>query len=147
MQNLPADLIKKVQITDYKTKAEEFSGRRAKSDNASINLTIDEENNKGLMGKLMAGIGSVIDDANRYESSGLFNYFKGDRKISLLAMSNNINATSFSMDEIFDNMGGGRSQLLTFGGRSGGPGGFKRNTGITRTNMGGVNYSDKFFKI
>ena len=146
LQNLPADLIKKIQVTDYKTKAEEFSGRRAKSDNASINLTIDEENNKGLMGKLMAGIGSIIDDANRYESSGLFNYFKGDRKISLLAMSNNINATSFSMDEIFDNMGGGRSQLLTFGGRSGGPGGFRSNTGITRTHMGGINYSDKFFK-
>src|SRR5690554_5474131 len=146
LQNLPADLIKKVQVTDYKTKAEEFSGRRARSENASINLTIDEENNKGLMGKVMAGIGSIVDDANRYESSGLFNYFKGDRKIALLAMSNNINATSFSMDEIFDNMGGGRSQLLTFGGRSGGPGGFRSNTGITRTHMGGINYSDKFFK-
>lgn len=143
LQNLPADLIKKVQVTDYKTKAEEFSGRRAKSDNASINLTIDEENNKGLMGKIMAGIGSIIDGTNRYESSGLFNYFKGDRKISVLAMSNNINATRFSMDEMFDNMGGGRSQLLSFGGRQSGFGG---SSGLTRTNMAGFNYSDKFFK-
>lgn len=143
LQNLPADLIKKVQVTDYKTKAEEFSGRRARSENASINLTIDEENNKGLMGKVMAGIGSIIDDAHRYESSGLFNYFKGDRKISILAMSNNINATRFSMDEMFDNMGGGRSQLLSFGGRQSGFGG---SSGLTRTNMAGFNYSDKFFK-
>src|SRR5690554_5631600 len=141
LQNLPADLIKKVQITDHKTKAEEFSGRRAKSDNASINLTIDEENNKGLMGKVMAGIGSVIDNANRYEASGLFNYFQGDRKISVLGMSNNINSTSFSMDELFDNMGGGRSQYFSFGGRS-----FGGNSGLTRTNMGGVNYSDVYFK-
>lgn len=146
LQNLPADLIKKVQVTDYKTKAEEFSGRKAKSDNASINLTIDEENNKGLMAKLMAGIGSIVDGSNRYESSGLLNYFQGDRKISILASSNNINSTGFSMDEIFDNMGGGRSQMFSFGGRSGGPGGFGSSTGITRTNMVGLNYSDQFFK-
>ena len=44
MQNLPANLIKKIQVTDHKTKREEFSGRNAKSDNASINLTIDEAN-------------------------------------------------------------------------------------------------------
>lgn len=145
LQNLPADLIKKVQVTDYKTKGEEFSGRKAKSDNASINLTIDEENNKGLMAKLMAGIGSIVDGSNRYESSGLLNYFQGNRKISILASSNNINSTGFSMDEIFDNMGGGRSQMFSFGGRSGGAGGFGSSTGITRTNMVGINYSDQFF--
>ena len=143
LQNLPADLIKKVQVTDHKTKGEEFSGRKAKSENASINLTIDEKNNKGLMGKVMAGIGSVMDGSNRYESSGLLNYFQGNRKISILAMSNNINSTGFSMDEIFDNMGGGRSQMYSFGGRMGG---FGSSSGLTRTNMAGFNYSDLFFK-
>ena len=143
LQNLPADLIKKVQVTDLKTKAEEFSGRKAQSEDASINLTIDEENNKGLMGKITAGIGSIIDGSNRYESSGLINYFKGDRRISVLAMSNNINSTSFSMDDVFDNMGGGRSQFLGFGGRSGGRQG--SSSGLTRTNMAGFNYSDQFF--
>lgn len=143
LQNLPADLIKKVQVTDHKTKGEEFSGRKAKSENASINLTIDEKNNKGLMGKVMAGIGSIMDNSNRYESSGLLNYFQGNRKISILAMSNNINSTGFSMDEIFDNMGGGRSQMYSFGGRMGG---FGSSSGLTRTNMAGFNYSDQFFK-
>lgn len=143
LQNLPADLIKKVQITDHKTKGEEFSGRKARSENASINLTIDEENNKGLMGKITAGIGSIIDGNNRYESSGLLNYFQGNRKISILAMSNNINATRFSMDDVFDNMGGGRSQLLSMGGRMGS---FGSSSGLTRTNMAGFNYSDQFFK-
>ncbi len=146
LQNLPADLIKKVQVTDYKTKAEEFSGRKAKSDNASINLTIDDANNKGLIAKINAGIGSIVDNANRYESSGLLNYFQGNRKISVLASSNNINSEGFSMDELFDNMGGGRSQMFSFGGRSGGFGGFGSSTGITRTNMIGLNYSDQFFK-
>lgn len=146
LQNLPADLIKKIQVTDHKTKSEEFSGRKAKSENASINFTIDEDKNKGLMAKLSAGIGSVIYNANRYESSGLINYFKGNRKISVLASANNINSEGFSMDEIFDNMGGGRSQFLSFGGRSGGAMGFGNSTGITRTNMIGFNYSDQFFE-
>src|SRR5690606_12879232 len=79
LQNLPADLIKKIQVTDYTTIAEESSGRRAKSDNASIPLTIDEDTNKGLMGTLTAAIRSTIDDATRHASRGLFNYFKGDR--------------------------------------------------------------------
>lgn len=142
LQNLPADIIKKVQVSDFRSKTEEFSGRRPKSDNASINLTIDDKHNKGLMGKIMGGLGT--DD--RYESSGLLNYFQGNRKISILAASNNINSTGFSMDEIFDNMGGGRSQFLSFGGRSGGMGGFGGSSGITKSHMAGFNYSDQFFK-
>lgn len=142
LQNLPADIIKKVQVSDYRSKTEEFSGRRPKSDNASINLTIDDKNNKGLMGKIMGGLGTN----DRYESSGMLNYFQGNRKISILAASNNINSTGFSMDEIFDNMGGGRSQALSFGGRSGGMMGFGGSSGITKSNMAGFNYSDQFFK-
>jgi len=142
LQNLPADIIKKVQVSDFRSKTEEFSGRRPKSDNASINLTIDDKNNKGLMGKLMGGLGTN----DRYESSGMFNYFQGNRKISVLAASNNINSTGFSMDEIFDNMGGGRSQFLSFGGRSGGMNGFGGSSGITQSHMGGFNYSDQFLK-
>jgi len=142
LQNLPADIIKKIQVTDAKTKTEEFSGKRAKSEDASINLTIDEKNNQGLLGKIMAGYGTD----ERYESSGLFNYFKGNRKISVLGSSNNINATGFSMDGVFDNMGGGRSQFNSFGGRSSGGLGSGSGTGITRTNMFGFNYSDQFFE-
>jgi len=142
LQNLPADIIKKVQVSDYRTKTEEFSGRKPKSDNASINLTIDDKDNKGLMGKIMGGLGTN----ERYEASGMINYFQGNRKISVLAASNNINSTGFSMDEIFDNMGGGRSQALSFGGRSGGFMGFGGSTGITKSNMAGINYSDQFAK-
>lgn len=144
LQNLPADLIKKVQVTEKKTKTEEFSGRRGSTDEASINLTIDEENNQGLMGRIMGGYGTD----ERYESSGMLNYFKGDRKITVLASSNNINSSGFSMDEVFDNMSGGRSQFMSFGGRGGGRSGFgntffSSQDGITRTNIIGFNYADQ----
>src|SRR5690554_1969546 len=137
LQNLPADLINKVQVSDKKTKAEEFSGRSAQSDEASINFTIDEDKNKGLMGRVTGGYGTD----ERYEAAGLINYFQGDRKISLMASSNNINSSGFSMDEIFDNMGGGRSTFFSFGGRNM----FGRAIGISRNDLIGVNYSDLFF--
>lgn len=137
LQNIPAELINKVQVSDKKTKAEEFSGRSAQSDEASINFTIDEDKNKGLMGRVTAGYGTD----ERYEAAGLINYFQGDRKISFMASSNNINASGFSMDEVFDSMGGGRSAFFSFGGR----GMFGNITGISQNDLLGVNYADVYF--
>lgn len=145
LQNLPADIINKVQVTDTKTKQEELSGQKAKGDNASINLTIDEDKNKGLFGKVMGGYGSD----ERYESSLLVNYFKGPRKISVLASSNNINATGFSMNEIFDSMGGGRNRsIYTSSDGSFGINGmqFGGGSGITRSDIIGANYADEWVK-
>lgn len=146
-QNLPAEIIEKVQVVDTKTKAEEISGDAAGSEEKTINLTIQEDKNKGFFGKIMGGYGSQ----DRYESSLLLNYFKGEQKISVLASSNNINSIGFSMDEIFDNMGGGRNTSIyvdddsgSFGINNMSFGG--GNRGITRSNLIGVNYQDKFFK-
>src|SRR5690554_2765447 len=143
LQNLPAEIINKVQVTDKKTKEQEISGEASTTDDLSINLTIDEDKNKGYFGRIMAGYGT--DD--RYESSGLVNYFQGDLRVSLLASSNNINASGFSMDEVFDNMSGVRSV------RTSGSGGLSvngvnfggMNTGITQSNLIGLNYADKWF--
>ncbi|HQW69401.1 MAG TPA: outer membrane beta-barrel protein [Flavobacterium sp.] len=145
-QNLPAEIIDKVQVVDTKTKAEEISGDASGSEEKTINLTIQEDKNKGFFGKIMGGLGSD----ERYESSLLLNYFKGEQKISVLASTNNINSVGFSMDEIFDNMGGGRSRSVyynddgSFGLNNMSFGG--GNRGITRSSMVGINYQDKFLK-
>lgn len=145
LQNLPAEIIDKIQVSDKKTREEELSGEKATGNDATINLTIQEDKNKGLFGKFMGGYGT--DD--RYESSALFNYFKDKQKISVLASSNNINSTGFSMNEIFDNMGGGRN--ISYFSSSNGSFGingmrFGGNTGITLSNMVGINYSDEWVK-
>lgn len=145
LQNLPANIINKVQVTDTKTKKEELSGDKASGNNASINLTIDEKKNKGVMLKLLAGYGTD----ERYESSMMLNYFKGDRRISILGSSNNINSTGFSMNEIFDNMSGGRNN--SYWANSDGSFGmngmrFGGGTGITQSNLGGISYSDSWGK-
>lgn len=136
IKNLPADIIKKIQVSDFKTKKEELSKQESTSDFSSINITIDEKKNKGYFGKVMGGYGT--DD--RYEANVNLNYFNNKQKISLLASSNNINSTGFSMDDVFDNMGGGRNSSGKGGnGNSGGGGGGK---GITQSNLVGLNYSD-----
>ncbi|OYQ44412.1 hypothetical protein CHU92_02430 [Flavobacterium cyanobacteriorum] len=147
LQNLPAEIIDKVQVTDTKTKEEEFSGQAASGNNSSINLTIQEDKNKGLFGKFMGGYGSD----KRYESSAMLNYFKGDRKISVLASSNNINSSGFSMNEIFDSMSGGRNRTMSMSSNgsfsiNGVQFGGAQGTGITRSNLAGVNYSDALVK-
>ena len=145
LQSLPADIINKVQVSDTKTKKEELAGQQASSNNASINFTIDEKKNKGLFGKVTAGYGTD----ERYEGSLLLNYFKDKRKFSVLASANNINATGFSMNEIFDNMGGGRNRSVYYNDNgSFGINGmrFGGGSGITESSMVGINYADEWFK-
>lgn len=139
LQNLPADIIDKVQVSDTKTKKEELAGQKAKGDNSSINLTLQKDKNKGVFGKIMGGYGS----SDRYESSALINYFKDKRKLSFLASSNNINSSGFAMNELFDSMGGGRniSSLYSSGVMNNGVG-----SGITKSDMVGGNYSDEWFE-
>ncbi|WP_294822687.1 outer membrane beta-barrel protein [uncultured Flavobacterium sp.] len=134
LQNLPADMIDKVQVTDTRTKKEELARQQASGDNASINLTIKKDKNKGLFGRVTGGYGS----ARRHEASGLVNYFKDKKKLSVLASSNNINASGFSMNEVFGSLGRG-SGLRSFS--SGG-----NAAGITLSNTLGVNYSDEWFR-
>nr|AAP49308.1 Uvs065 [uncultured bacterium] len=131
LKNLPAEIIKKIQVSDFKTKKEELSKQESTSDYSSINITIDEKKNKGFFGKILGGYGSD----ERYESSLILNFFKNKQKISVLASSNNINSSGFSQDEVFDNMGGGRNSK----GGSKSSGGGK---GITQSNLAGINYSD-----
>lgn len=134
LKNLPADLISKVQVSDFKTKKEELSKQESSSDYSSINLTIDEKKNKGYFGKFLGGYGT--DD--RYETSLIVNFFNNKQKISVLASANNINSTGFSQDEVFDSMGGGRNAS-----------GNARTTvgkGITESNLVGFNYSDEWSK-
>ena len=142
-QNLPAEIIEKVQVSDTKTKEEQLSGQAASAEEKTINLTISEDKNKGLFGKFSGGLGT----SNRYESSGLINYFKNDQKFSFLGSSNNINSIGFSMDEIFDSMGGGRNMYSSSDGSFSIDGQqFGGGNGITQSNMIGLNYSDKIGK-
>lgn len=139
-KNLTKELIEKIQVVDTKTKSEAFSGEEVDGENKTINLTIKEENNKGVFGRVAAGAGTN----ERYEGAGMLNYFDNDRRISVLAGGNNINSPGFSFGEIRKMFGGGYSMSMsnngsfTIDGRS-----FGGGEGITKSQNAGLNYADK----
>tara|TARA_R100001369_G_scaffold82082_2_gene113608 strand:- start:2757 stop:5522 length:2766 start_codon:yes stop_codon:yes gene_type:complete len=100
-KSLPKDIISKIQISDTKTKEQEFSGEEGEGETKTINLTIKEDKNKGYMGRMAAGYGTD----ERYQLNGLLNYFSNKKRLSFIASSNNINNSGFSYDEIYDMVG------------------------------------------
>ncbi|WP_040280801.1 outer membrane beta-barrel protein [Psychroserpens damuponensis] len=138
-RNLTKDIIEKVQITDTKTKSEAFSGEEGDTENKTINLTIKEENNKGVFGRVSGGAGTD----ERYEFAGMVNFFDNDQRVSVLAGGNNTNSPGFSFGEIQKMFGGGYSMTMnssgafTIDGRS-----FGNGEGITTSQNVGANYAD-----
>jgi len=139
-RNLTKELIEKIQITDTKTKAEAFAGEEGNKDNKTINLTIKEENNKGIFGRVSAGEGTE----KRYEFAGMLNVFNNDRRISILVGGNNTNSPGFSFGEIQKMFGRGNSMSISsngsfrIDGRS-----FGGGEGVTKSQNYGANYADK----
>ncbi len=141
-KNLTKDMIDKIQVSNTKTDSEKFTGKKSESDNKSINITLKKDKNKGFFGRVSAGYGS--DD--RYDLSGMGNYFNNDRRLSVLASANNINSSGFSFDEVFDMMGSGgggfsmnrNGNAFSINGRS-----FGMGQGITTSANVGANYVDE----
>ncbi|SFN69940.1 outer membrane beta-barrel protein [Salegentibacter flavus] len=141
-KNLPKEIIDKIQVTDTKTKSEEFTGKAGDSENQTINIKLQEDKNKGYFARATAGGGT--DD--RYELSGIGNYFKDDMRISALASSNNINSSGFSFDEVFDMMGR-NARMMSFnrgGGFSINGNSFGSSGGITKSETAGFNFVNEW---
>lgn len=127
-RNLTKELIEKVQVVDTKSKSEAFTGEKGDGDKKTINLTIREENNKGIFGRVGAGGGTD----GRFEYAGLLNYFNNDRRLSVLGGGNNINSPGFSFGEIRE----------MFGTSARGMRGNRANQGIVNSRMAGASYAD-----
>ncbi|MCX7552075.1 outer membrane beta-barrel protein [Xanthomarina sp. F2636L] len=138
-KNLTKDIIDKVQIVDTKTKSEAFTGEETDGEDKTINLTISEDKNKGVFGRVAAGGGTD----ERYEFAGMLNYFNNDQRVSVLAGGNNINSPGFSFGEIQKMFGHANSMSIsstgafTIDGRS-----FGGGAGITKSQNVGANYAD-----
>lgn len=153
LKNLPAELIEKIQIFDQQSEQSQFTGVQDGNTTKTINIVTRKGMNNGQFGKVYAGYGWE----DKYQAGGNTNIFKGNRRISLIGMSNNINVQNFSMDDILGitgSSGGGRSGGMG-GGRGGGRGGsggggsdflVQTSGGITTTHALGLNYTDKWGK-
>ncbi len=151
LKNLPAEVIDKIQVFERLSDQSQFTGFDDGQGQKSINIITKSGSNTGQFGKIYAGYGS--DD--RYTAGGNINLFNGDRRISIIGLSNNINQQNFSSEDLMGVSSGGRSGGGRGGGRMPGGGGSGRGGndflvgqqgGITATNSLGINYSDTWGK-
>ncbi len=142
-RNLTKEIVEKIQVVDTKTDDEAFAGEDGDQESKTINLTISEEKNKGVFGRVAAGGGTD----NRFEYAGIVNAFDNERRISVLAGGNNINSAGFSFGEIRKMFGGGRSVYFNGNGSFGIDGrSFGGGQGIVNSRSVGANYTDEYAK-
>ncbi len=158
-QNLPADVIDKIQVFDDQSDQSAFTG--FDDGNRVKTINIITKKNSGYFGKFVAGAG----DKDLYNVAASANSFKGDQQISFIGQLNNTNKQNFTVQDIFGSGGGGGSRS---GGssKSGGSGNFRggggggsqmqqlqslsansnNNNGIVTTSAAGLNYRDVWGK-
>ena len=149
LKNLPAEAIDKVQVYDAKSDQAAFSGFDDGNTSKTINVVTKREFRNGSFGKFYAGGGADEDNLMRYKAGETYNMFKGQRRISILSQSNNINEQNFAPEDLMGVMGSSGGRGASSGGFGGGNmGNFMVNqqSGITQTHAAGINYSDKWGK-
>jgi hypothetical protein len=144
LQNLPADIIDKIQVFDKLSDQAAFTGFDDGNSVRAINIVTKADKRTGQFGRVFAGYG----DDGTYNAGGNVNFFKKDRRVSFVGLFNNINQQNFSSQDLlgFSNSGGG--------GRGGGgqrTGGSSvpqvgPQSGISATNAFGINYNDMWGK-
>jgi hypothetical protein len=133
-KNFTTDMIERIQVIDKKSDLTLLTGIDDGEEETVINLTIKKGMKKGWMSNIQAGAGREItpnaQNGVRYESNALVNRFFGDSQLSVIANGNNTNNQGSR-----DFGSGFNSQMGMRGGRSGGG----NNSGITTSNLLGVN--------
>ncbi|MBL7712329.1 MAG: outer membrane beta-barrel protein [Chitinophagaceae bacterium] len=164
IKNLPSDIIDKIQVFDRASDQSQFTGFDDGNSEKTINIQTKKGRNNGMFGKITAGYG-LDEQSNdgRYTVGGNLNFFNGDRRVSIVGMSNNINEQNFSTDDLLGvssssgSSGGSRGGSGQRGGGNnrGGAGGggnpasnflVSPQGGITQTQSAGINYSDNWGK-
>lgn len=156
IKNLPSDIIASIEVFDKKSDQAEFTGFDDGEEIKTINIVTKNGFSSGTFGNLYGGYG--MD--NRYKVGGNVNYFDGDRRISVLGMSNNVNNQNFSQEDLAGVMSASSSGRR--GGKRGGGGGnggggrggssasdfmVGQLGGVASTNGAGLNYVDQWGKM
>jgi uncharacterized membrane protein YgcG len=156
LKNLPAEVVDKIQVFDKLSDQAQFTGVDDGNSQKTINIVTKSGKNNGQFGKVYGGYGIDAQGpgvSDKYIGGGNMNLFKGDRRFSIIGLSNNINQQNFSTQDL-SGMAGSSSSSGRGGGGSGGGGGGNsaanflvgQQGGITTTQAVGMNYSDNWGK-
>ena len=87
LKNLPSNVISKVQVTDYKSNMQKFTGEESDSGTKEINLTIKKGKNRATFGDVKVGYGT---DEKYQANANVFQLIDG-KQLGLITGTNNIN--------------------------------------------------------
>lgn len=152
LKNLPAEMIKSIQVYDQASDQAEFTGFLDGETSKTMNIITRVSMRNGEFGRVYAGAGT--DDT--YNVGGSINLFRPKARTTFLGQVNNINIQNFSTSDLLGITSGGgrRGGGGGRGGRGGGGGGAQftnggnassfqvgQQGGINETKAFGVNYS------
>lgn len=141
LRNLPADVVDKVEIIDRLSDQAQLTGFNDGRTRKTINIVTRKNRRQGVFGRLSGGYGTN----HNYSAGGNLNLFNGDRRITLIGMSNNVNQQNFSGQDLLGVTGNGAGAR---GGNQGAGGNFMvgQQPGINTTNSIGINFTDDWGK-
>ena len=149
LKNLPASVIDKIQVFDKLSDQAQFTGFDDGNSTKSINIVTKANMRSGQFGRVYAGAGTQ----GTYNAGGNMSVFKNNLRLTFVGLTNNVNQQNFASEDLLgiSSSGGGGGR----GGRGGGAGGFGGSnnsfnvgaqSGISKTNSFGLNYSDLWGK-
>lgn len=159
LQTLPAEVIDKIQIFDKQSEQSQFTGFNDGQTSKTINIITKENMRNSTFGKIYSGYGTD----NRYSLGGNLNFFKDNRRISIIGLVNNVNQQNFTSEDLLGvsssqnggaSGGGGQQKSGRAGSTgssppsSGGSSSFMvdQDGGISKTQSYGLNFSDSWGK-
>ena len=169
LRNLPSDIVDKIQLFDRLSDQAQFTGIDDGNSVKALNIITKSGLKNGQFGRVYAGFGTD----SRYAAGGNVSTFSGDRRISVVGNFNNINQQNFGSQDLLGvtssggaGRGGGGGNFGGRGGNRGGGGAGRggagrggggnfdggenflvgQQSGISKTNAIGINYSDKWGK-
>lgn len=154
-KNLPADAVKTVQLIDDKTDKAKNTGIDDGQREKVMNVTLKDDKKKGWFGNISGAGGNQ----NRYLGQFNLNHFDNKKQLSFLFLSNNVNESGFTMEDLnnfagsgslfdmFSSSNGGINININSSGRANINGAFSGvNGGLITSHSAGINYSDEYAK-
>ncbi|WP_282037092.1 TonB-dependent receptor [Saccharicrinis aurantiacus] len=153
LKSIPADIIQSIEVFDEMSEQSRFTGFDDGNTTKVMNVVTRATKKNGQFGHMYIG----SDGIDKYSAGGNINFFNGDRRISIVGQSNNINKQDFSNDDLLGAIGssgnrkGGGFKGGPGGGRPGGGGGSSNSNsmvgqqdGVSTTHSLGLNYADQW---
>lgn len=140
-KNLDAEIVSAIQVYDDRENDPDHLISDSKVQKI-INLKLKKAIKKSTFGKVFAGAGT----RDRYESGGLFNMFRDTLQVSVIGLSNNLNRTAFSNNELYSQGGFNRSGGDNLYNGTVSVGGQNWGGGIEKITSGGFNVNTDYGK-